>query len=65
MSVTPATQSETPRIPSQRGEWTWELAAQFPRQGEWTEESYLARDFEGLVTVDVTACFAAGKGELK
>lgn len=35
--------------PSQRGEWTWELVTQFPRQGEWTEESYLARDFEGLV----------------
>lgn len=35
--------------PSQRGEPTWELAAQYPRQGEWTVAQYLARHFEGLV----------------
>ncbi len=37
------------RLPSQRGEPTWELAKEFPRQGAWTEEQYLARSFEGLV----------------
>jgi Uma2 family endonuclease len=30
----------TPR--SRRGEPTWELALDFPRQGEWTEQEYLA-----------------------
>ena len=34
---------------SKRGELTWELAALFPRQGEWTEEEYLSHEFEGLV----------------
>jgi Uma2 family endonuclease len=34
---------------SERGEFTWELATLFPRQGDWTEEEYLARDFNGLV----------------
>ncbi|HUG90229.1 MAG TPA: Uma2 family endonuclease, partial [Planctomycetaceae bacterium] len=28
--------------PSRRGELTWELARQFPRQGDWTEEEYLS-----------------------
>ncbi len=41
---------EVPKIPrSQRGDWTWELVSQYPRQGEWTEAEYLSRDFEGLV----------------
>jgi len=35
--------------PSQRGEPTWELACQFPQQGEWTEEQYSSREFEGIV----------------
>jgi Uma2 family endonuclease len=35
--------------PSQRGQWTWELVTQFPRQGHWTEEQYLRREFEGMV----------------
>lgn len=26
---------------SQRGDWTWELIKEFPRQGEWTEPDYL------------------------
>lgn len=40
----------SPPIPrSQRGDWTWELVAEFPRQGEWTEEEYLNREFDGLV----------------
>ncbi len=34
---------------SKRGEWTWELVTMFPRQGNWTEEQYLAREFDGLV----------------
>ncbi len=34
---------------SQRGDWTWELVTQFPRQGDWTEDEYLQRSFEGLV----------------
>jgi Uma2 family endonuclease len=34
---------------SNRGDWTWELVTQFPRQGEWTESEYLSRSFEGLV----------------
>lgn len=44
---------ETPQLPpiprSQRGDWTWELVTQFPLQGQWTEEEYLNRSFEGLV----------------
>ncbi len=41
---------EHPPIPrSRRGDWTWELVTEFPRQGEWTEEEYLSRSFEGLV----------------
>lgn len=39
-----------PAIPrSKRGDWTWELVTEFPQQGEWTVEEYLARAFEGLV----------------
>ena len=34
---------------SRKGDWTWEMVAEFPRQGEWTEEQYLNREFEGLV----------------
>ncbi len=42
--------SEIQPIPrSQRGDWTWELVTEFPQQGEWTAEDYLARSFEGLV----------------
>lgn len=45
-----AMRSDPPRIPvSQRGDWTWELVTLFPRQGEWSEEEYLSREFEGLV----------------
>lgn len=41
---------ELPPVPSsQRGDWTWELVTQFPRQGEWTEEEYLSQEFDGLV----------------
>jgi Uma2 family endonuclease len=36
-------------LPSRRGDPTWELVEQFPYQGEWTEEEYLAREFDGLV----------------
>lgn len=48
----PAAISVTHRLPpprSERGEFTWELVALFPRQGDWTEEEYLARHFDGLV----------------
>ncbi len=34
---------------SKRGEWTWELVTLFPRQGDWSEEEYLSREFDGLV----------------
>src|SRR4051812_6138848 len=34
---------------SRRGEWTWELVTTFPQQGDWTEDEYLAREFDGLV----------------
>lgn len=34
---------------SQRGSPTWELALNFPRQGEWTEEEYLSLDTNRLV----------------
>lgn len=55
MSLETATTSgepslDVPPIPrSKRGDWTWELVTQFPQQGEWTSEEYLARSFEGLV----------------
>lgn len=29
------------RLPSKRGDWTWEVALQFPRQGEWSERQFL------------------------
>ena len=35
--------------PSERGDWTWELLAQYPRQGEWLESSYLAMDTNQLI----------------
>lgn len=35
--------------PSQRGEPTWELVGQFPRQGEWTVAEYLALDSPRLI----------------
>uniref|UniRef100_A0A7C2P0T6 Uma2 family endonuclease n=1 Tax=Schlesneria paludicola TaxID=360056 RepID=A0A7C2P0T6_9PLAN len=38
-----------PKIPSRRGEPTWELADEFPRQGEWTEEDYLKLDSNRLI----------------
>jgi Uma2 family endonuclease len=34
---------------SVRGEPTWELVDQFPRQGEWTEDEYLALETNRLV----------------
>ena len=34
---------------SRRGTPTWEMALSFPHQGEWTEEEYLSREFDGLV----------------
>ena len=34
---------------SRRGTPTWEMALNFPHQGEWTEEEYLSREFDGLV----------------
>jgi len=37
---------------SERGDWTWELVTQFPRQGEWTEEQYLNLDNHQLVEFD-------------
>lgn len=54
MSIARETQSnesdEILNLPrSKRGDWTWELVREFPQQGDWTEEEYLARDFEGLV----------------
>jgi Uma2 family endonuclease len=34
---------------SQRGSPTWELALNYPRQGEWTEDEYLSLDTNRLV----------------
>lgn len=34
---------------SQRGTPTWELALNYPRQGEWTEDEYLSLDTNRLV----------------
>lgn len=49
-TLEPEASPDAPSIPrSKRGDWTWELVAQFPQQGEWTAEEYLARSFEGLV----------------
>lgn len=36
-------------LPSRRGDLTWELVTTFPRQGWWTVEEYLSREFDGLV----------------
>lgn len=38
-----------PKLPSQRGEPTWEIAYAYPYQGEWSEEQYLALDTGRLV----------------
>jgi Uma2 family endonuclease len=43
------TADSVPLPRSRRGDWTWELVTMFPQQGEWTEEEYLAREFDGLV----------------
>ena len=51
-SVAPSSSLEQqPIFPprSKRGEWTWELVTLFPRQGEWLEQEYLSREFDGLV----------------
>lgn len=37
------------RRPSRRGEPTWELGVDAPRQGAWTEEEYLALDSNRLI----------------
>jgi Uma2 family endonuclease len=37
------------RLPSLRGEPTWELGVDAPRQGAWTEEEYLALDSNRLI----------------
>ncbi len=37
------------RRPSRRGEPTWELGADAPAQGHWSEQDYLSREFDGLV----------------
>jgi Uma2 family endonuclease len=43
MATVPTT--NMPSMPmSRRGEPTWEMALFYPRQGEWTEEDYLALD---------------------
>lgn len=34
---------------SQPGEWTWEVARFFPRQGQWTKAEYLALNTNNLV----------------
>ena len=47
ITADPPQASSPPR--SQRGDWTWELVTMFPQQGDWTEEQYLSREFEGLV----------------
>lgn len=54
MSIAPNTRSqdsvEADRPPkSRRGDWTWELVTTFPQQGDWTEQEYLEREFDGLV----------------
>lgn len=36
-------------VRSKRGEPTWEMAHFYPRQGEWTEEAYLALNTKQLV----------------
>ena len=57
MSIARETQSNelfeaNPPPESHRGDWTWELVKEFPQQGDWTEEQYLEREFEGLVEYD-------------
>lgn len=51
MSSAVSTRSGRNAVPrnSVRGEPTWELADQFPRQGEWTEEEYLALETNRLI----------------
>ncbi len=48
---TPSPKSDDASLPprSQRGDWTWELVTMFPQQGDWTEQEYLSREFDGLV----------------
>jgi Uma2 family endonuclease len=36
-------------LPSRRGEPTWEVAALYPVQGQWTEDEYLALDGNHLI----------------
>ena len=45
----PAATLPPPVLPSRRGDPTWELVEQFPRQGSWSESEYLHQEFSGLV----------------
>ncbi|MEM9701273.1 MAG: Uma2 family endonuclease [Planctomycetota bacterium] len=47
MSVAPP--APTPRLPSRLGEPVWEIADEYPPQGEWLEEDYLRRQFDRRV----------------
>lgn len=54
LEMPPAVELETtveiPPIPrSKLGDWTWELVKEFPTQGEWTEEEYLALESNRLI----------------
>lgn len=52
MSSLAAHSASTRGIPTRRsvrGEPTWELVDQFPRQGEWTEDEYLALESNRLI----------------
>src|SRR5689334_11011597 len=44
-----AIESGMPERCSRDGEPTWEIATLFPRQGQWTEQDYLALDTNRMV----------------
>ena len=48
-SLSAQEQSPSLTLPSQTSDPTWEIAYLFPRQGEWSEEAYLALDTNRLV----------------
>jgi len=52
-TLTPAlSRTDTPKVPSDIGDPTWEVTRLFPRQGAWTEADFIALDASCLVELN-------------
>lgn len=50
--ISHSSNTETPKVPSDIGEPTWEVSRLFPRQGSWTEADFVALDASCLVELN-------------